>query len=279
MNTEIKNDFTFILVISAFFYAIALLNPGGAGVIALGLPTALLFPGYAFTVAMFPAKTDLNTPERIILSFGLSMALLPLLGLVLNYTPWGIRPYPVLLALLALIAALSYFASCRRQKVPCEQRFLILLRVELSGLKKMSALDKTIMATIAVFIIVALVSMFYIVTRPLTVEKFTEFYILGPGGKAESYPGHIKPGVEEQVIVGIVNQEHVSATYTAEVRMNGYLKKSLGPRQLSHSQKWEEHVGLYVLEPHEKLKVEFLLYKDRERDPYRSLNLWVASYE
>ena len=59
----------------------------------LGLPLVLFLPGYALIAALFPAKSDLDGIERVALSFGLSIAVVPLIGLGLNYTPWGIRTY------------------------------------------------------------------------------------------------------------------------------------------------------------------------------------------
>lgn len=66
-------------------------------------------PGFALIKALFPAKVSLKTSsenmdtiERVVLSFGMSLALVPLVGLILNYTPWGIRLTLITLSLLAL---------------------------------------------------------------------------------------------------------------------------------------------------------------------------------
>jgi len=58
--------------------------------IILGLPLVLFLPGYSLIATLFPRKDDLDAIERIALSFGLSIAIVPLLGLALNYTPFGI---------------------------------------------------------------------------------------------------------------------------------------------------------------------------------------------
>jgi uncharacterized membrane protein len=58
-----------------------------------------------------PIKTsteNLDNIERIALSLGMSIALVPIIGLFLNYTPWGIRLTPIVLSLLALTI---YFAT------------------------------------------------------------------------------------------------------------------------------------------------------------------------
>ena len=47
---------------------------------AFGLVLVLFLPGYAFIAALFPGKTDIGNFERGALSFGLSIALVPLMG-------------------------------------------------------------------------------------------------------------------------------------------------------------------------------------------------------
>ncbi len=80
--------------------------------VALGLPFILFFPGYVLIAALFSRKDDLSGIERVALSFGLSIAVVPLIGLGLNYTPWGIRLAPVLVSLIIFIVAVSGIAWC-----------------------------------------------------------------------------------------------------------------------------------------------------------------------
>lgn len=75
----------------------------------LGTLFILWFPGYTFIKVLFPTTLPINTTdknldtiERITLSIGLSLALVPFTGLLLNYTPWGITLAPVTLSLTAL---------------------------------------------------------------------------------------------------------------------------------------------------------------------------------
>lgn len=74
---------------------------------AAGALSVLYLPGSALIETLYPKKEDLEPLERLALSIGLSLALVPLLGLVLNYTPWGIRLNPVYasLSLLTLFLA------------------------------------------------------------------------------------------------------------------------------------------------------------------------------
>lgn len=87
----------------------------------LGTIFVLWLPGYTFIKALFPQEnqpqikttTNLDTVERVALSIGLSLALVPLVGLLLNYTPWGIRLTPIVLGLLALTTVFATVAVAR----------------------------------------------------------------------------------------------------------------------------------------------------------------------
>jgi len=67
----------------------------------------------------------LDAIERIALSFGLSIAITPLLGLALNYTPFGIRLLPVLIVLSVFTVSLAIGAYVRRCRIPEEDRFVV----------------------------------------------------------------------------------------------------------------------------------------------------------
>lgn len=62
----------------------------------------LWLPGYAFIKALFPRKKELDNIERAALSVGMSIALVAIMGLLLNYTPLGISLTPLTLTLLAM---------------------------------------------------------------------------------------------------------------------------------------------------------------------------------
>jgi len=95
--------------------------------IILGLPLVLFLPGYALIAALFPRKDDLDGIERIALSFGLSIAITPLLGLALNYTPFGIRLSPILIVLSVFTISLAMGAYARRSMITEEDRFVVKL--------------------------------------------------------------------------------------------------------------------------------------------------------
>jgi len=80
----------------------------------LGALFVLYIPGMSLIEALYPDERSLSPLERLALSIGLSLALVPLVGLILNYTPWGIRLGPVLASLAALSSGLLVVAAYRK---------------------------------------------------------------------------------------------------------------------------------------------------------------------
>jgi hypothetical protein len=74
----------------------------------------LYLPGASLIELLYPKRGDLSQLERLALSIGLSLALVPLVGLVLNYTPWGIRLTPITASLTLLTLGLALGAAKRK---------------------------------------------------------------------------------------------------------------------------------------------------------------------
>jgi uncharacterized membrane protein len=91
----------------------------------LGSMFVLFIPGYSLIEALYPRESDLTPLERLALSIGLSLALVPLVGLILNYTPWGIRLNPIIISLTLLTLSLlttSYYRKFSLLKLSLEGR-------------------------------------------------------------------------------------------------------------------------------------------------------------
>ena len=82
----------------------------------LGSIAVLFLPGYVTIEVLYPREEDLSSLERLALSIGLSIAITPLIGLILNYMPWGIRLEPILTALTVYITSLALIGSYRRYR-------------------------------------------------------------------------------------------------------------------------------------------------------------------
>jgi hypothetical protein len=86
----------------------------------LGSVFVLFIPGYVTVEALFPKGRDLDAIERFALSIGLSLALVPLIGLLLNYTPWRIRLTPIVISLIIFTIGLSLVALGREFRLSVE---------------------------------------------------------------------------------------------------------------------------------------------------------------
>jgi uncharacterized membrane protein len=277
-----EHELHLIIALSLILVAVIFLDGGGLLHylrVALGLPFVLFFPGYVLIAALFPKKDDLDGIERTALSFGLSIAVVPLIGLALNYTPWGIRLVPVLSSLVVFVVIMSGLALYRRKKLPEEERYLPVFEIELPVWGEISTLDKVLTVLLMASVLFAVGSICYVVAAPKVGERFTEFYILGMSGKADGYPSDLQVGAEGEVIVGIVNHEYCDLNYYVEIKLGDTRLPLRGPIALGHEQKWEEPVSFSYDRPQEKLKVEFLLYREGDTRPYRSLHLWVNVHE
>lgn len=227
VNSEMKRswDLTAIIALSILLALFIYILPDFPARIVLGLPFILFFPGYALIGTLFPEKASLDLIERIALSFGLSIAVVPLIGFGLNYTPFGIRLDPILVSLTAFNIVMSVAALWRRQK--SSEPFLPIKLEALTGMvrKEMTAGTKVDRALTIVLVLAILSSVFalaYVIAVPREGESFSEFYLLGPGGKATDYPHNLTANQSASVFVGIANHEHITVNYTVEVWLVNY---------------------------------------------------------
>ena len=247
--------------------------------IGLGLLFALFFPGYTLIAALFPNKGAMTDMERVFLSFGLSIAVVPLIGLALNYTPFGIRLESVLLSVLGFILAMAGLALYRRRRLLSEERFEVnfkagLLHLAL-GWRGQGRLDRVLTVVLVLTIAGAIGTLVYAIQTPKVGERFTEFKILGPGGKMEDYLREVVLESKIGVIMEITNQEHEPAVYYLEIEIDGQDLEKVGPIALEHGEEWQQEVVFTPIRSGLDQKVEFQLYRGQASEPYHVLHLWI----
>jgi len=244
----------------------------------LGILLVLFIPGYSLIAALFPKWGDLDGIERAALSFGLSIAVTPLIGLALNYTPWGIRLDPILISLTLFTLAMCLIAFLRRRKLPEKERYFVPFGQFVKDIRKSfqgeSKTERILSIVLIISIILAISTTAYIIVKPKEGEKFTEFYILGPDGKASNYPTNLTTGQNGSVIIGVVNHEYTTTDYLLLVKVNNSTLQNQ-TITLTSGQKMEIPFNFTAGTSGQK-KMEFLLYKLPNNDTaYRSLHLWL----
>jgi len=271
------------LVVLALVAAI-ILSPSSILRIILGLPFLLFFPGYTLIAALFPKKQSLGGIERIALSFGLSIAVVPLIGLILNYTPWGIRLYPILISLTVFILAMSGVAWYRRRSLTEDERFKVSFEIGSPFWRGQSTVDRVLSVVLVLAIVGAIGTLGYVIATPKVGERFTEFYILGLQGKAEAYPTNLKLGEKGKIILGIVNHEQEEMNYQVKVIVDGMeegvkiwledeneeltpiANNTINIEALANEEKWERNLLFEPLQKGERQKLEFLLFSPKLRE-------------
>lgn len=275
LKLRMERDLFWINVLGILLIVLIGLFPTSFVRILIGVPFVLLFPGYALVCALFPRKQELDEIERVALCIGLSIAVVPLIGLVLNYTPFGIRLYPVLVSLFLFTFLISVAAKYRRKRLSAKERFVPSFSASVPRWGEMNKIDKALSGGLIASVVVsgALVSYFVSISR--VGERFTEFYVLGPGGKVEGYPTNLTLGENGTVILGVLNHEYEETNYSIVVKLDNETIDSIGGIRLQHEEKWEQNYTFVPQKVGEKMKLEFLVFMNDEVDPYRSLQLWI----
>jgi uncharacterized membrane protein len=296
--------------------------------IGLGLALGLFLPGYAVVAALLPAierepfsetadpttspeasgssgEQSLQTRgvtvvERLLLSVGLSVALLPSLALALIVTEGGLDPDSLVLVLHGVTFVGAAVAVGRRWRLPSERRFRV--RFDRWLARSRSRQDATplrreapVLLLLLLGITLAVSGIAYGVTTPTQEEQFTTFSMLTETDSGElvaaDYPTEFEEGEGKPVVLSVENHEHRETTYTVVVEIQRVSDED-GPvleedeldrfeRTLQHGEVWRP---TYLLEPTmtgERLRVAFLLYRgDVSESPTvenadEDLRLWV----
>ena len=193
--------------------------------IVLAIPVILFIPGYCLLALLFPKNGDIDLMARMVLSIGVSIAIVPLIGLGLNFTPWGIRLDPIVLSLTLFTLLMTIIILYQRAHLLSEERFSMPLS-EIAGAVKKEFWKKEdtrnariLNAALAVAILITILTAVYVITVPRQGEQFTEFFILGANRTAADYPEWIIPGRNYSMFVGIGNHENMDSTYIIETWM------------------------------------------------------------
>ena len=245
--------------------------------------------------------------ERVALSFGLSIAIVPLLGLVLNFTPWGIRLVPIMIAVSGFTLAAVAVAAQRRWALPPAERVSVPYREWIATargelLEPDDRTDLGLNVLLVVSILLAAGSVGYAVAVPPQGEQFSEFYLLTEDDDgelvADGYPETFVAGEPRPLIVGIGNHEHRSTQYTVVVEahdvelLDGGNETRIRDRErlltrtttIEHNETRDFEIQPAPTMTGEEIRLTFLLYRGAASevparpDPegaYRSVHLWI----
>lgn len=246
------------IVVGLVFFAAAL--PFVLGVVPLpqpvrilvGLPLVMVIPGYAVTTALFPKRTPgsfdseisaigsdaiphriravsqrgLTGAERIALGFAVSVSLVPLYGLLIDFSPLGFSTQSVvgILGAVTVIGSVAAFARHRELSPVDTTGYTVAgALVAFRGALRRPTVDATLTVAVAVCLLFAGVSGAFALTSPLDANSFTEFYLVTQNDDGEyvegNYPTSFVAGEPNDLHVGIQNREQRPMTYSVVVQL------------------------------------------------------------
>ncbi len=244
----------------------------------LGLLFLLFVPGYTIQAALFPRRRDLNAPERLAFSFALSVAVIPPSAFLIDRLPWFTITMPSVIVVEGLVTALLLLVAWyRRRDIPPPERFLVRINFDVRRWwRRQGFLNRVVFVALALAFIAALSAAAVILAIPKAVEQYTEFYVLGAGGLAQDFPRSVAVNQPARVTVGVTNHEGEQATFQIEVRSN---ERLIGQSPLFHledGEGLEQEITFVPDTPGSDTLIEFLLYRDGQAEPHRTLRLWVT---
>ncbi len=288
---------------------------------AVGWVFVLFAPGYAFVSLLLPQKTTgppsglpgiaasssesitVTGAERVMLSVGLSVILVPLAGFFVHYTQLRVNPTSMGVAISGLTLTMTAIAAGRRVRIPPERRF----GISGTGAAR-SVIDWVVVPdrsahtalniVLVVGLVVAVAGIGLAAATATTGEQYTELYLLSEGDEtgeliADDYPSELTSGEQVSMHVGIENNEFQTETYTVVTQLqrvdgsgpdaNVALRSELERFELT-LEHGESTVQRSTAEPElqeDGLRLVYLLYvgeppaQPTSENAYRSVHVWV----
>ncbi|SFR73969.1 Uncharacterized membrane protein [Halogeometricum rufum] len=280
----------------------------------VSLPFLLFVPGYAFVSALFPEspradRDPMSTPrrhptdlERLTLSLGSSIALVPIVAYVLDFLGQGFRVVPMLVALGLFTVVCVVLAASRRFDLPPARRFSAptgdwYRSIREDFLSRETRGESALNVLLAVALLLATASVGYAAVDNPSGEQYTELYLLTRADDGtlvtDDYPTELTATESRSLVVGVRNHEHERTRYTVLVRLQRLQSDGEGMAVTEEERLDRFEVTLAsngsverprVVTPTlvgDRLRLQFLLYRgDVPADPsaanaYRRAHLWV----
>ena len=279
---------------------------------ALGLAFLLFFPGYAISVVLLPrdrrqenkkqtASVVETLLEYAVFSFGISVSLSILGGLVLGFTSEGISSARLYGTLALLTIVCLPVAALRRLRVPSEDRFYPPLLTMVRKIRSaFSTEQQTHVFVLNLIIVVAIITAGVSVGAGFNKNdgaEITELYLLSENVDGEfvatDYPRSLTRNRSEQFVLGVENQEGELIEYTVVVLLQRFetrdgsealvseLELQTFERTIENDETVELNVSVAPPAAGQNYRLTYLVYTGQPpSDPtidnaYREVHIWV----
>ncbi len=277
---------TFVLILISGIILLALIVAGDSGMpeplptarLFLGIIFILLVPGYALQSALFPRRADLDTLARLAFSFGLSIAILPPIFLLLSALGLGIQFWVVAIALSLFVLICAAVAILRQRRLPEIEKPGLTLALDVKGWwvsqDRVSHVVYVILAF--AFAVAAFSGVAVALEKPG--QPFTEFYLLDSQGLAEDYPREVTVDTLVVFNLGIASHEGQTSLYNIVAARAGAQSTALamaGPISLADGATWQGALTFALPQTGNGEEIDFLLERVGSPWPYRTLRVWM----
>jgi uncharacterized membrane protein len=276
--SSFQREFSALIVLSVAHVTLIGLQASGFLIVPrLVVSVILLFfmPGHFLQAALFPRHNAIDSLERLGMSIGLSIATIPPLALILDYSEsTDLSTVPIVTSQLAAVTVFAAASFFRRRTIPKEDRYHLDIQFPVcSWWSQQDTLDRILYAVLTLATLSALAMAALIMFSHSPAAQLTEFYIVGEEGLAENYPRFLTVGEPALLRFGVANREGLPVVYHVEIWANDLLLAETDPFRVDNDQKFESSVrfALDILNPDQQLLIQL----HRDNRVYRELHLWV----
>lgn len=208
--------------------------------VVLGVPFLVFVPGYALIAVIFPGNGPRNQAsglpdfrnvriedgishvERLALSFGVSVSLVPLFGLTIAALGAPFTPSTVTGTLTVFTGGCILVALLRRFQLPVEERFRLPLGQWASNTRTFlfggSWSDSAVNIALVICVLVGISAAAYAFSAPQPDAEFTSFALLTRTADGEyvssDYPTNFTQGEPQELVVSVTNNRRETNEYT-----------------------------------------------------------------
>lgn len=298
-------------------FALSILPPGHLLRVIVTLTALLIVPGYVGTLAVFPANrrsghrsrdrdgrgrvgpnpAGLDLVERVALSFGLSVVLLPLFAMGLALFGLGYSPFNILGIVSLFTIPVGVVGLVRRYRTPSAIRYQptgeTIHRFVSQGLQQGSP-ETALNVVLVVVVISAMASLGLAIAAPQDGAAYTQVNLLSEGidGNltAADYPTNLTRGETGELVLVVTNREDETIRYSVvsqlqRVGEDGAVRERMElarfQRQVVPEESWHIRHEFNILWLGDELRVTYLVYRDGAPDnptinnAYRAVYLWI----
>lgn len=325
LSTDVLFVVGYVVIVKLVFSNLVSLPPTARAL--LGLPFVFFLPGYALLMLLFPGGTSrwylrgptkgiaapissrslppgLDWGERVALSFGTSIALLPVLGTGLAVAGLGYTAEIVVTTLGAVIVGGTLLGGVRRLQLGPDERFRVPVLLWLDEYSAAlfdadTRLDAALNVLIVCLVVASLSTLAYGVVATSSAESYTQMSLLQETDQGEfvtsGYPREFTAGEGQQLYVGIDNYEGEQTRYTVVAEFQRTSANGQDILERDHAGRFTVSIDAggsdriaHTATPEltgENVKLVYYLYRGDAPDTptsdsaYRSVYIWVDVVE